>query len=118
MKKSALATKTNTSHATTPQKCADSLKTPHDHIHAVNCGHKSYVHAGHVCYEHDGHYHYMHGDHAHACAGPFAKQTAPTAKTNTANEKNWKNNPTPNNVVPINRPTNATAAHKGVKRGK
>ena len=65
------------------QKCEHALEG-HDHIHAANCGHKSYVHAGHVCYEHDGHFHYTHDGHAHACAGPFAanvKSTAPVTNT-------------------------------------
>gem|GEM_PF-4241075 len=63
------------------QRCEQILEG-HDHIHAANCGHKSYVHAGHVCYEHDGHFHYMHNGHSHSCPGPFAK-TQPVAMTNT-----------------------------------
>lgn len=57
--------------------CAEKL-SGHDHIHAANCGHKSFVHDGHICYQHDGHYHYMHNGHSHACSGPTAKAT--TAK--------------------------------------
>jgi hypothetical protein len=63
------------------EKCALAVGG-HDHLHAANCGHKSYVHAGHICFEHDGHYHYMHDGHSHECAGPFAgvqKSTRPVS---------------------------------------
>lgn len=52
----------------------------HEHIHAANCGHKSYVHGDHVCYEHDGHFHYTHDGHAHACEGPHAGKNKAPAK--------------------------------------
>jgi hypothetical protein len=54
--------------------CKEKMKGAHDHIHAANCGHKSFVHNGHICFEHDGHYHFMHEDHAHECPGPFKKR--------------------------------------------
>lgn len=56
------------------EKCEHAV-AGHEHLHATNCGHKSYVHAGHICYEHDGHFHYMHDGHAHECAGPKAQPT-------------------------------------------
>ncbi len=48
----------------------------HEHIHAANCGHKSYVHGNHVDYEHDGHFHYYHDGKTFKCDGPFAGKTA------------------------------------------
>lgn len=65
------------------QVCNDALKGHDNHIHAANCGHKSYVHAGHVCYEHDGHFHYNHNGHVHECAGPFAQQAVPRTNATT-----------------------------------
>jgi hypothetical protein len=63
----------------TPQPAVQEVKCPHavaghEHLHAANCGHKSYVHAGHICYEHENHFHYMHDGHAHECPGPFVQQ--------------------------------------------
>jgi hypothetical protein len=55
------------------------VKTPpgwisiHEHIHASNCGHKSYVHGDHIDYEHDGHYHYVINGKTYDCPGPNAK---------------------------------------------
>lgn len=57
-----------------PEKCEHAV-AGHEHLHAANCGHKSYVHAGHICYEHDGHFHFMHDGHAHDCPGPKAQPT-------------------------------------------
>lgn len=81
-------------------KCAHAVGG-HEHLHAANCGHKSYVHAGHICYEHDNHFHYMHDGHAHECAGPFVQQTvarpvvttgkiAKVIKLDTSKSKNRK----------------------------
>ncbi len=44
----------------------------HEHIHAANCGHKSYVHGSHIDYEHDGHFHYYLNGRTFECEGPFA----------------------------------------------
>ncbi len=71
-----------TSPATQEVKCEHAV-AGHDHIHAANCGHKSYVHAGHICYEHENHFHYMHDGHSHECAGPFVQQTIPRPVSNT-----------------------------------
>src|SRR3954469_9177142 len=69
MKKTNLATTHSHSGESTSSKCELAV-AGHEHLHAANCGHKSYVHAGHICYEHEGHFHYMHDGHAHECPGP------------------------------------------------
>lgn len=69
------------------QVCNDALKGHDTHIHAANCGHKSFVHNGHICYEHDGHYHYNHAGHVHACEGPFATNVKRPTTTATTNAK-------------------------------
>lgn len=79
-KNKGVLTPTSSSNAVETTKCELAVKG-HEHLHAANCGHKSYVHAGHVCYEHEGHYHYMHDGHAHDCAGPFVQQAARPVKT-------------------------------------
>lgn len=45
----------------------------HEHIHAANCGHRSYVHGDHIDYEHDGHFHYVKDGKTYDCPGPSAK---------------------------------------------
>ncbi len=57
-------------------KCAMAVPG-HEHLHAANCGHRSYVHAGHICYEHEGHFHFMHDGHAHDCPGPKVQPAIP-----------------------------------------
>ena len=52
------------------------LLKDHEHVHAANCGHKSYVHGNHIDYEHDGHYHYFLDGKAYECEGPFSKKPA------------------------------------------
>ena len=83
MKKDNLAV--SHSHSAQPEvtKCELAV-AGHEHLHAANCGHKSYVHAGHVCYEHDGHFHYMHDGHAHACPGPKAQPGINRSTTSVA----------------------------------
>lgn len=44
-----------------------------NHIHAANCGHKSYVHGNHVDYEMDGKYHFVENGRTYVCDGPNAK---------------------------------------------
>jgi hypothetical protein len=46
----------------------------HEHVHAANCGHKSYVHGDHIDYEHDGHFHYVLDGRTYPCDGPKAAQ--------------------------------------------
>ncbi|MBY0370417.1 hypothetical protein K2X33_07005, partial [bacterium] len=69
MKKSANAT--TTVNQPMEQKCELMIRG-HEHIHAANCGHKSFVHGDHICYQHDGHFHYSHDGHSHQCEGPHA----------------------------------------------
>lgn len=45
----------------------------HEHIHAANCGHKSYVHGNHIDYDCDGHFHYVENGRTYECMGPNAK---------------------------------------------
>ena len=47
----------------------------HDHVHASNCGHKSFVHGNHIDYECEGHYHYTLGDKTYECDGPNVSLT-------------------------------------------
>ncbi len=63
------------------KKCDLAVQGLNGHIHAANCGHKSYVHAGHICYETNGKFHVMHDTHAHECAGPHAPQPARPASS-------------------------------------
>jgi hypothetical protein len=56
------------------------IKT-HEHVHAANCGHKSYVHGDHIDYEHDGHYHYVINGKTYECTGPNAKVLPLNKKT-------------------------------------
>jgi hypothetical protein len=58
------------------KKCDLAVQGLNGHLHAANCGHKSYVHAGHICYEVNGKFQMMHDSHAHVCAGPNAPQPA------------------------------------------
>lgn len=60
--------------------CTDKV-SGHEHIHAANCGHKSFIHGDHICFQHDGHYHYMHDGHAHECSGPNATVNQPVRTT-------------------------------------
>lgn len=68
------------------RKCELAVELPNGHLHAANCGHKSYVHAGHICYEDAGKFYSMHEGHAHTCAGPFVQQVTP--RPNAAPAKN------------------------------
>jgi len=43
------------------------------HIHAANCGHKSYVHGNHVDYEMSGKFHFVENGYTYECSGPNAK---------------------------------------------
>jgi len=69
-KASNAATKTTT--AAEP-KVVPGFLNGHEHIHAANCGHKSYVHGDHIDFEHDGHFHYVMNGKTYDCKGPNAK---------------------------------------------
>ena len=46
----------------------------HDHVHAANCGHKSYVHGNHIDYQcEDGHFHFAEYGKTYECTGPSAQ---------------------------------------------
>lgn len=70
MKKAALARK-GIVQTTYPNEVKN-----HEHIHASNCGHKSFVHNDHIDFEHDGHFHYYLDGKTFKCEGP--KASAPT----------------------------------------
>ena len=72
MKKASNSATTGTTQAA-PKVRAGYLKN-HDHVHATNCGHKSYVHGNHVDYECEGHYHYVENGMTYECTGPNAKE--------------------------------------------
>ena len=72
MKKAAAQAKTNANTAK-PGKELPGKIANHEHIHATNCGHRSFVHGNHVDYEHDGHYHYVVDGKTYECTGPDAK---------------------------------------------
>ncbi len=69
--------------------CAEKI-SGHDHIHAANCGHKSFVHDGHICYLHDNHYHYNHNGHSHACSGPKATTAKVVSMSDARAKKSGK----------------------------
>lgn len=46
----------------------------HEHIHAANCGHPSFVHGDHIDYLHDGHHHYYWEGKTFHCEGPTASK--------------------------------------------
>jgi hypothetical protein len=77
MKKAALAKKGMV------EKSYPNEVSNHEHIHAANCGHKSYVHGEHIDFEHDGHFHYYLKGKTFKCEGPFAKPNK--AGTNNTN---------------------------------
>lgn len=58
----------------------------HEHIHAANCGHPSFVHGDHVDYLHDGHYHYYLDGKTYDCEGPKAAGPA-SGSSNRGNAK-------------------------------
>lgn len=71
--------KSNTAEGTS-SRCSTEKVAGHEHIHASNCGHKSYVHGDHIDYFHDGHFHYMHDGHVHPCEGPTPAAVLPFKK--------------------------------------
>ena len=61
-------------------KCKLAKVEANGHIHASNCGHKSYMHDGMIVYEDSGKFFYMHEDHMHETSGPKAASVIPLRK--------------------------------------
>jgi hypothetical protein len=73
MSKKNTAKAANAAVATPNTKLSPDRLRDHDHIHAANCGHKSFVHGDHIDYQHEGHYHYVQNGQTFMCNGPDAK---------------------------------------------
>lgn len=74
MKKAATAKATTTE---TSSRCTLKKVENGEHLHASNCGHKSYVHNDHICYQQGSTFHYMHDGHTHECTGPTPAAVIP-----------------------------------------